>query len=330
MKKIDVLDFDGTLYSKDSSVEFFKYCLKNNIFIIFFVPKIIICFLLYSLDFISIEKVKESFFLFLKYIKDIDKYVNDFWIINKKYIRYDLLDNCDNEIVVISASPTFLIEGICKELSIKYVIGSNFDKKCGTIDGANCKGNEKVNRLNDLFKIYEVNSFYSDSYSDIPLASIAINPYFINTDKVTKWNFNEKKKVNLKEIIRYLFIGFLTMLITLITYYLLTILILDVNIKVELQVANIVSWLLAAIFSYIFNRKYVFNSKNIEIKTEALMFICSRLLTLGIDMLGMYLLVSVLNYNDKVMKIIVQIIVVMLNYIISKFIVFRRKYEKDH
>ena len=55
------------------------------------------------------------------------------------------------------------------------------------------------------------------------------------------------------------------------------------------------------------------------------MFFISRLFTLFIDMLGMHITVSVFNLNDKIMKIIVQIIVVILNYVISKFLVFRRK-----
>ena len=115
------------------------------------------------------------------------------------------------------------------------------------------------------------------------------------------------------------------MIITLLTYYLLTFAILNPTNEIQLQLANIVSWSLAVIFSYLCNRKYVFNSINKNIKTEMISFFISRLFTLLIDMLGMYITVSVFNLNDKIMKIIVQIIVVILNYIISKFLVFRRK-----
>lgn len=325
MKKIDVLDFDGTLYEKDSSKEFFKYCLKKNKKIILIIPKIIIYFILNSLDLISVEKLKECFFEFLNCINDIDKYIEDFWKNNKKYIRTNLLKKCKNEVVIISASPKFLLEPICKELSIKYLIATDIDKNTDKFKSLNCKGKEKINRLNKEIKEYKICDFYSDSYSDEPLASKAENAYFIQKDKIENWNYQNKKNLDLKEIIRYSFIGLLTMIITLLTYYLLTFAILNPTNEIQLQLANIVSWSLAVIFSYLCNRKYVFNSINKNIKTEMISFFISRLFTLLIDMLGMYITVSVFNLNDKIMKIIVQIIVVILNYVISKFLVFRRK-----
>ena len=325
MKKIDVLDFDGTLYEKDSSKEIFKYCLKKNKKIILIIPKIIIYFILNSLDLISVEKLKECFFEFLNCINDIDKYIEDFWKNNKKYIRTNLLKKCKNEVVIISASPKFLLEPICKELSIKYLIATDIDKNTDKFKSLNCKGKEKINRLNKEIKEYKICDFYSDSYSDEPLASKAENAYFIQKDKIENWNYQNKKNLDLKEIIRYSFIGLLTMIITLLTYYLLTFAILNPTNEIQLQLANIVSWSLAVIFSYLCNRKYVFNSINKNIKTEMISFFISRLFTLLIDMLGMYITVSVFNLNDKIMKIIVQIIVVILNYVISKFLVFRRK-----
>lgn len=323
--KIDVLDFDGTLYQKDSSKEFFKYCLKKNKKIILNVPKIIIYFILNSLDLISTEKLKECFFEFLKKIKNVDNYIEDFWQINRKYIRTELLKKCDNEIVIISASPLFLLEFICNLLCIKYIIATDVDKITGKFRSLNCKGIEKINRLNKEIKEYKICDFYSDSYSDEPLAKMSRNAYFIQKNEIQNWNFQHKKGLDLKEAVKYIFIGVLTMLITLLSYYLLTFTILNPDIELQLQLANIVSWLLAVIFSYIFNRKYVFNSTNKNVKKEVLSFFGSRLFTLVIDMLGMYVTVSKFKFNDKIMKVIVQIIVVILNYIISKFLVFRRK-----
>ena len=274
---------------------------------------------------VSNKKLKECFFEFLNCINDIDKYIEDFWKNNKKYIRTNLLKKCKNEVVIISASPKFLLEPICKKLSIKYLIATDIDKNTGKFKSLNCKGKEKINRLNKEIKEYKICDFYSDSYSDEPLASKAENAYFIQKDKIENWNYQNKKNLDLKEIIRYSFIGLLTMIITLLTYYLLTFAILNPTNEIQLQLANIVSWSLAVIFSYLCNRKYVFNSINKNIKTEMISFFISRLFTLLIDMLGMYITVSVFNLNDKIMKIIVQIIVVILNYIISKFLVFRRK-----
>ena len=126
-----------------------------------------------------------------------------------------------------------------------------------------------------------------------------------------------------KEIINYLIIGGLTTVVSLIIYYSLVLTILNPEVALELQIANILSWIVAVIFAYYTNRKYVFESKN-NSKSEMLKFFLSRIGTLIIDMLLMFIFVSVLHFNDKIMKIIVQIVVIVLNYILSKFIVFKK------
>lgn len=128
-----------------------------------------------------------------------------------------------------------------------------------------------------------------------------------------------------KEIINYLIIGILTTIVSLLSYYILALTILNPNNPLELQIANITSWIIAVTFAYITNRKYVFNSKNNKILKESLKFCSSRLTTLFIDMLLMFIFVSKLNFNDKIIKIIIQIIVTILNYIISKLLVFKTK-----
>ena len=127
-----------------------------------------------------------------------------------------------------------------------------------------------------------------------------------------------------KEIVNYLIFGFLTTVISLGTYYLLTMTILNPNNPIELQITNVISWIVAVNFAYFTNRKYVFNSKNKKIFSEMIKFYLARIASLLIDMLLMYILVSKLKYNDKIMKIIVQIVVIVMNYIFSKVIIFKK------
>ena len=131
--------------------------------------------------------------------------------------------------------------------------------------------------------------------------------------------------IKYQEIISYLIFGVLTTLISLATYYLLVYTILDPNKGFELQVANIISWIAAVTFAYFTNRKYVFKSNKEKRLKEAFNFYLSRLSTLLIDMFLMWLLVTKLSFNDKVIKMIVQIVVIVLNYVFSKFLVFRKK-----
>jgi len=128
-----------------------------------------------------------------------------------------------------------------------------------------------------------------------------------------------------EEIIKYLIFGVLTTVVSLVTYYILVYTILDPNKPLELQIANIISWITCVTFAYITNRKYVFNSQNKNIIKEIINFYSSRLTTLIIDMSIMFIFVTKLNFNDKLIKIIVQVIIIILNYILSKLLVFKKR-----
>ncbi len=128
-----------------------------------------------------------------------------------------------------------------------------------------------------------------------------------------------------KEIINYLIFGVLTTLISLATYYALTFTVLNADKALELQIANVVSWIVSVTFAYFTNRSFVFESKEKLSLKEAFSFYMSRVSTLLLDMGLMYLLVTVLSFNDKLVKIIVQVVVIVLNYVLSKFIVFKKK-----
>lgn len=132
-----------------------------------------------------------------------------------------------------------------------------------------------------------------------------------------------------KEIINYLIFGFLTTVVSLGIYYLLTITILDPNKPVELQIANVISWIFAVNFAYFTNRKYVFNSQDKHVFKEMLKFYLARITSLLIDMLLMYILVSKLKYNDRIMKIIVQVVVIVMNYLFSKIFIFNSQRVKE-
>lgn len=132
-----------------------------------------------------------------------------------------------------------------------------------------------------------------------------------------------------EELINYLIIGILTTIVSLATYYLLTLTILDANNKVYLQIANIISWLASVSFAYFTNRKYVFKVKNRSNIKECLNFYISRISTLLIDMIIMYIFVSKLKFDNKIVKLIAQVVIIILNYILSKFIVFKSSKEVE-
>ena len=127
-----------------------------------------------------------------------------------------------------------------------------------------------------------------------------------------------------KEIINYLIFGVLTTLVSLIVYYLLVFTFLNPSNPIELQIANILSWVAGVAFAYFTNRKFVFESQNQNKVKEASQFILSRVATLFIDMGGMFFGVTLCKINDKLSKIIVQVVVIVVNYLLSKLIVFKK------
>lgn len=131
-----------------------------------------------------------------------------------------------------------------------------------------------------------------------------------------------------EEIINYLFIGACTTIISLLAYYLLAFTFLNPNVSWELQLANIISWIVGVVFAFITNRKVVFKSKSTKVLKEIEKFLGFRIVTLLIDMIFMYVSVTILALNDKIMKIISNIIIIILNYIFSKLFVFVQKESK--
>ena len=130
--------------------------------------------------------------------------------------------------------------------------------------------------------------------------------------------------IKYREIIVYLIVGVLTTIVSLAVYYRLVLTVLDPKKAIELQIANILSWVAAVTFAYFANRIFVFRSKNKNMLKEGFKFYSSRVFTLLVDMLIMFISVTLLHFNDKIAKIIVQVVVTILNYIISKFIVFKK------
>jgi len=119
-----------------------------------------------------------------------------------------------------------------------------------------------------------------------------------------------------EEIIRYLIAGILTTIVSIVSYYLFRI------IRIHYLISTILSWILAVIFAYFVNKFYVFKNNKKDI-LEFVNFIKYRLISLLMEFITMYVLVDILFINDRISKIIVQGIVLVLNYLFSKIFVFK-------
>ena len=185
---MNVYDFDKTIYKNDSTADFFLYCLRKHPQIIGILPSIFAGFIKYYIFKKGTKtQFKEKIFRFVNYI-DYEKDIKEFWSINNKKIKDFYIKQQQKDDVIISASPRFVLEPICKELGINNLICSEVDVHSGKYDGENCHGKEKVVRFSALYKNNKVDKFYSDSKSDTPMAMISEEPYLVKGNKIKPWN----------------------------------------------------------------------------------------------------------------------------------------------
>lgn len=127
------------------------------------------------------------------------------------------------------------------------------------------------------------------------------------------------KKLYASSVVRYVFFGGCTTLVNLISFYVLR------KLKVGLNIANMISIILAILFAYVVNSRFVFQDKCQTLADHIrpfCKFISARLMTMVIEVGGVWLLVAKLGMNDMVGKFATQFIVLILNYVFSKFFVF--------
>lgn len=187
---MNVYDFDKTIYDGDSTADFYLFCLKRHSRILLLTPSLFGAFLrFYVFKKGTKTQFKETMYRFLRCC-DTDKDVADFWTGHKEKLKpfYSAQQQPDD--VIISASPEFLLQPICRELGVA-LMASRVDPKTGRYDGINCHGKEKVRRFYEVYPDGEIDDFYSDSYSDSPLAEIARRAYLVKGNTLKDW---DKKK----------------------------------------------------------------------------------------------------------------------------------------
>lgn len=316
---MNTYDFDHTIYDGDSSIDFYKYCVKKHPIIILCIFQQCVGLGLYIANFISKERFKEYFFCFLKRLKNPEKDIEEFWKENIGKVKTFYLEQKKKDDLIISASPEFLIAGACEKLGIVNYIASDVNVKTGKFNGLNCYGEEKKRRFEQAYPNGKISNFYSDSNSDFPVAEMADTAYFVCKDSIKVWDCEfscQKRKTDYLELIRYSFWGGITTVFNLLMFYLLIIL------GVNYLVSNIVSYFIAVFVSYFFNKFFVFN-KSENTVTNFMKYILVRCISVCVDTFLLYCAVDVCLLNVYFSKIVVSIAVILGTYIANKIFVFR-------
>ena len=132
--------------------------------------------------------------------------------------------------------------------------------------------------------------------------------------------------IKYKSFLMYAVFGVLTTVVNIVSYYLCY-----NSIRIPNILSTIIAWILAVLFAFITNKLWVFDSKSFDLKIlrhELLTFFGCRLATGILDVAIMYVAVDLLSWNSVIWKLISNILVIVINYIASKLLIFNRK-EKD-
>ncbi|MBR5597786.1 MAG: GtrA family protein [Lachnospiraceae bacterium] len=129
-----------------------------------------------------------------------------------------------------------------------------------------------------------------------------------------------------KEAIDYLFWGGVAFVLSMVLFYLFA----NVMSLYE-QIANIISWIICVIFTYLTNRTFVFQSKVKGLKNifkEFKDFVMARLLTLVMENAILFIMIDLLSINNMISKLVGQFVVIVSNYFLSKLWIFKKEKSK--
>ena len=204
---LSVYDFDGTLFPGDSPFAFWRYLAIRRPWILLLIPYYIVVILLYAIRIVPFTTLKQQLFLFVRGIpiETMIRLVHRFWDKSRKKIfpwveeTMKKQSEAGHTLICISASPRYLLEPIAFELGFHCLICTEYVEKDGKISNRlsspNCKGEEKVRRLNQWAQSmgvnYRIENFYSDHLSDTPLFKLAKNRYLVKSGKARRLEDNE-------------------------------------------------------------------------------------------------------------------------------------------
>ena len=186
MEHVNVYDWDKTIFPVDSTAAFIRWCFRRHPLRMLRILRVVPVLPGYFLHRVSKTRMKERLYGFLRAIPDIDAEVQAFWDEHFPRVNAWYLEQARPDDLIISASPEFLISVPAERLGVR-LLASRVDKHTGKTTGENCHGEEKVARMREAYPELTIAKFYSDSYSDDPLAQLADEAYLVRGSELLPW-----------------------------------------------------------------------------------------------------------------------------------------------
>jgi len=320
---MNAYDFDHCIYAGDCTIDFYRFCLKKKPALLRFLPRQIWGLVLFAFGFIQKTVFKERFFCFLQGLDDRDVLIAAFWATQKDSIYGWYRERQQENDLIISASPEFLLSPICDILGVRHLIASRVDPGTGKFSGENNYGAEKPKRLMADLGLDSVDSFYSDSLSDAPMAQIAQTSYIVRHGVLTPWNeFHPSALEKVKrqffsfEFFRFLVIGCVNTLNGVVFSFLFSRIL-------PAQVAFWCGYVLSLGISYLLNSAITFHERLSFPKM--LRFFVSYIPNFLIQNVVVFLVHGVFGGTELMAYILAAVIGIPVTFLILKLFAFRKK-----
>lgn len=187
---MNVFDFDNTIYDGESTLDLFFFYIVRKPWMVKLLPTVLKAFKRYKKGDVTLAEALEHYApLIEKDALRVFDFENDppkFWDRHMKKIKplYEELRSDDD--LIITASPDFNVEEICKRLKIKRYLATKINRKTGRIEFANLREN-KIKAFVENYGNEKIENFYTDSpENDAPLISLSENAYLVKKNKVIK------------------------------------------------------------------------------------------------------------------------------------------------
>ena len=181
---MNVYDFDKTIYPRDSTAQFYLWCLGRYPACRRTLGSTLWAFFCMGTRLKPKTRCKEIFYRFLRHVPAEAPTL--FWQENLANIRPWYRAQRRPDDLVISASPEFLLTPAAEALGFA-LLASRVDPATGKYDGLNCHGAEKVRRFRERYGDAAVEGFWSDSRSDAPMASLAEHAFLVRGEQIEAW-----------------------------------------------------------------------------------------------------------------------------------------------
>lgn len=186
---MNVYDFDNTIYSGESAIDFFVYFLKRDPKLLAYLPKVMKAIARYKAQKISIDEALSEYGTlvedYCRSIENLDEHIRCFWDKNIGKIKPFYFRLRKEDDVILSAGFDIVLAEMGRRMNIKNIVATETDRENFKIVNF-CFRENKVKAFKAHYPDVVIENFYTDSLNDKPIIDLAENAYLVKGNKITK------------------------------------------------------------------------------------------------------------------------------------------------